>query len=360
MRRRHPRRQTSAFALALAALISVSVAVASPGTATPSAANPLDDHSWPIYRGHAEGAYSNWVTSTGTTKSLLAKIAGRPRVVSLTDGDNPSTIREITRKRIEDFHHDSPGGYAQLAVFGLYPDGEWNRHKVFTLAMQDRYKRWVNEIAAAIGSNRVILVLEPDLAVAWTGWRPAVRFRLAKYAASVFSKLPNTILYVDGSDADWLPVDKAVRMLVQSGVQYARGFALGTSHYGGAGANMVYGGKLVRALAARGYGGKHFVLDTADNGVPYTHKQYYATHPGGSFDNPNVCRSKTDRLCQMLGIPPTTDVANARWGMSAGTRNIAARYCDAFVWVGRPWLYKQASPFQLTRALQLARTTKWQ
>ena len=329
-------------------------------TATASSANPLDDHPWPIYRGHAEGAYAAWVSALGTTKTLLGKIAAQPRVIWLTDGDNPGTIREITRKRIADFHQTNPGGYAQLAVFGLYPDGENRRREPFTVAMRDRYRAWVREIAAGIGSHKVIMVLEPDLAVALTGWGPNVRFALAKYAAQVFSRLPNTIVYVDGSDADWLPVDKAIAMLLKAGVQYTHGIALGSTHYAGAAPNILYGGKLVSRLSARGIKNKKFIIDTADNGVPYTHKQYYATHPGGTFDNPNVCRTKTETLCQTLGIPPTTDVANVRWKMSAGVRSVAAKFCDAFLWYGRPWIYKQASPFQLTRALQLARTTKWQ
>lgn len=351
-------RRTGLLAGLLAAVLLSPVV--GPAGATPSSVNPLDDHSWPIYRGHAEGAYANWLTTEGTTKSLLAKIATQPRMIWLTNGSNPSTIREITQKRIDDFHHNSPGGYAQLAVFGLYPDGESRRREPFTVAMRDRYKRWVREIAAAIGNQKVIMVLEPDLAVALTGWGPNVRFALANYAAQVFSKLPNTIVYLDGSDADWLSVDRALDMLVKAGVKYTRGVALGSTHYAGAGPNVVYGGKLVRGLAARGIKGKRFIIDTADNGVPYTHKQYYATHPGGAFDNPNVCRTKTEKLCQTLGIPPTTDVANPKWKMSDGTRRIAAAYCDAFLWYGRPWIYKQASPFQLSRALQLARTTKWQ
>ena len=57
-----------------------------------------------------------------------------------------------------------------------------------------------------------------------------------------------------------------------------------------------------------------------------------------------------------LGIPPTTRVADPAWGMSEENRLKAAKYVDAYMWIGRPWLFMQADPFDLQRALQLART----
>ncbi len=60
-----------------------------------------------------------------------------------------------------------------------------------------------------------------------------------------------------------------------------------------------------------------------------------------------------------LGIPPTIDVGDTRWGMNAHDRRLASRYVDAYMWFGRPWLYNQASPFDMNRALTLARTTPY-
>jgi hypothetical protein len=60
-----------------------------------------------------------------------------------------------------------------------------------------------------------------------------------------------------------------------------------------------------------------------------------------------------------LGIPPTTDVGNPKWGLSAPNRKLARRYVDAYMWFGRPWLYRQADPFLTKRAVQLARTSPY-
>ena len=45
--------------------------------------------------------------------------------------------------------------------------------------------------------------------------------------------------------------------------------------------------------------------------------------------------------------------------LNSHDRRLAARYVDAYLWFGRPWLYNQAAPFVLDRALTLARTTPY-
>ena len=55
-------------------------------------------------------------------------------------------------------------------------------------------------------------------------------------------------------------------------------------------------------------------------------------------------RSQQDKRCVTLGIPPTVDVGDPKWGLSANDRRLAERYVDAYLWFGRPWLYNQAAP----------------
>jgi hypothetical protein len=58
-----------------------------------------------------------------------------------------------------------------------------------------------------------------------------------------------------------------------------------------------------------------------------------------------------------LGIPPTVDVANPRWGLSATDRAIATQDADAYLWAGRPWVDNGTGSFVFARALQLAAST---
>jgi hypothetical protein len=176
-----------------------------------------------------------------------------------------------------------------------------------------------------------------------------------KYAVDAFSALPNTTVYIEAGAADWLKDDpaKALRILIRAGVRNSRGFAFNSTHYDSTGRQILFGTRVVAALAARGIPNKHFVINTSSNGKPF--KGY--TYKGPSFDNANLCTDKADTRCVTLGIPPTTDVANSRWGLSSGTAALAAKHVDAYLWIGRPWLYNQASPFSMTRALSVARTT---
>lgn len=324
------------------------------------AGNRLDNGPLGVYRGKQDGVWPAYEKATGTRKRLLAKVALRPRVIWqghwIPTRDAAATIR----KTISQQQQGDPRRIAQIAIFRLWPNGYDAKRRPITLAQQRAYKAWIRAAAKGIGNRRVAIVLEPDLGIAWQGVRPGVRFGLAAYAAKTLGALPNTSVYLDAADSDWLSVQQAARMLRLSGVRYIRGFALGATHYTGVAANIVHGRKIVAELARQGIRGKRFVIDTADSARPFTWPQFWAAHPKGDFDNANVCRTKQERRCVTLGIPATWRVGSARWGLPAHLRTAARRYVDAYLWFGRPWLYRQASPFKLERTLQVARTTPWQ
>jgi hypothetical protein len=340
------------------AVVGIAASPSAPTSAAPSG-SPLANGPWTPFVASFDPVDQAYNAATGTNKALLAKIALRPRVIWMTSQTQNGDAEKTVQDRISEFQQGNPAAYTQLALFGLYPKGESHRSDPISAAQQAKYKTWIDEIAAGIGSSRVILILEPDLGVAWGGWHPAVRFGLAAYAAKELGALPNTHVYIDGSDADWLKPAKAVTMLRESGIAYADGIALGATHYSSTAGNIVYGAGLIRRLAAGHITGKHLVIDTADNGRPFTTRQFKKRHRHLAIGNANVCTSRTSTKCVTLGIPPTTDVSSKRWGFSAGTRSLAASYVDGFLWFGRPWLYAQSYPFELSRALQVARTSPY-
>jgi endoglucanase len=166
----------------------------------------------------------------------------------------------------------------------------------------------------------------------------------------VLSALPHTTAYIDGGVHYWPSFDQSVWMLEQAGIAYVCGFALNITEYDSTGAELQYGASIAQALAAAGYGNKHFVINTAENGSPFLNGQY----PGGLSGDLRVCRNQYDTFCATLGIPPTTNTSSGRWGLSPAQRQIAQRYADAYLWIGRPWLDNGAYPFDLNRALGLA------
>lgn len=346
------RRRFGPLALLVAVLLGlplVGLASASPSTAqvvSPAVAgtSPLTG-PWGRYLVPTDDAYHAYSTATGTDKALLAKIALRARVRWFGEWIPQRDVTSKIQHYIQVEQAGDPQRLVQLAIFRLWPNGgEPGKLRPLTLADQRAYRSWIRTAAAAIGSSRTALVLEPDLPVALTGWQPAVRLALTRYAARTFAALPRTSVYVDAGDADWLRVDQAVSMLRSAGVEYTRGFSLGATHYWSLEAQDSYGRAVVAGLTAAGIPDRHFVIDTADNGRPFTWPEYWAAHPHGDFDTAETCATTADVQCVTLGHWPT-------W------RVIDPAHVDAYLWFGRPWLYKQASPWQLDRALAIARST---
>lgn len=358
-----PHRRFVLTAAVLPALLLALVTGQTQSSATTSADNPLAAQPWGVYTGGADGLYPAWQAATGNQKALLAKSALQPRVrwfgswipahdIAAKLGDYITTTqREAGTKDV----------LIQLAQFMLWPNGEVAYKNPLPDGYPAYYRGWVDKAAATIGDARVVLVLEPDLGITQKdgAWKPSARLDLVAYAAQVFGALPRTTVYLDASSADWLRVDVARDMLLAAGVENVRGFALGATHYTALGDELTYGRQLVAALADAGVPGKHYVVDTADNGKPFTWPEYWAKHPDGDFNNAETCTTSTEDKCDTLGIPPTSRVASDAWGLTTGQRRAARRWCDAYLWFGRPWLYRQASPFDLQRALAIGRTTPW-
>ena len=315
-----------------------------------SRGNPLAGLHWGVYTGSADNSvYPSYLAARGRRRDLLAKIARRPQMFSFGSWFADDQAGDVVRQYIDNVTGGDPNVLSQVAVFRLdpwegaaCPGGHWGA------ADQASYHRWVDSFARGIGASRVALILQPDLAFAMCA-PSGVPLALVRYAALRFNALPHTTVYIDGGVHYWPSFTQAVTMLERAGVRYVRGFALNTTEYDSTSAELEYGARLAGALAAAGIPDKHFVINTAENGAPFLNGQYQ-----GDVGNPRVCRSRHDTICATLGIPPTTQTSSSRWGLPAGDRALAARYADAYVWVGRPWLDYGSAPFDLPRALGLA------
>jgi endoglucanase len=326
--------------------------------------NPLAGGLWSVNTGYWDNLYPAYVGATGTDQAYLAKSALQPRALWFTIGNSASRPTAISTY-IAQAQHGDPSVLVQIAIFGIWGfKGEANRlkHKL-TATEKATYRSWIDQASAQIGGSRVAIVLEPDLALTAkrhdlpkkqrTKGAPA-RQKLTSYAAQTFAtRNPQAAVYLDAGDADWLNTDQAVEMLVRSGVGYARGFALGATHYSATQADIDHGADLVAALAARGVA-SHFVIDTADNGRPFTYSQFYKKHPkskGGFFDDSWPCKKPTSKVCNALGVPPTWKVTSTPLALTDAQRSTAARLVDGYLWFGRPWLRNQATPFVKTKAV---------
>jgi endoglucanase len=325
--------------------------VANGGLAASRVEDPLAGLTWGNYTGSLDEVFPAYRAASGQDRTLLGEIALQPRMRWF--GSWYSQPRQTARQYIENVTRGNPNVLVQMAVFRLVPWESAACRRLPTASERSSYKSWIRAFAAGIGAARVALVLQPDLPFAsCVPHHSKLPLRLVAYAAQVFSALPHTSVYIDVGAADWPSVGKATALLRGAGVRYARGFALDATHYDSTARQILFGRAVIRRLDADHLFKRHFVVNTAENGHPFTFQHYH----GGAYDNAPVCSSPSARACVALGIPPTWRVADPRWGLSARVRGLAARYVDAYLWIGRPWLEHQADPFLLSRALALARS----
>ena len=327
-----------------------------------AARNPLAGRSWGVYQGPREPTSAPYAAATGATKEALAKIALRPKAAWFGAWISDAEIGADVSRYIAGTQQGDPEALVQMTIFRMVPWEHEACRRRPTEAEQASYRRWIDSFAGAVGSTPTAIVLQPDgpFALCAPGG-PALPASLVAYAARTLAALPRTSVYIEVGSGDWPApgqggVAEVMRFLLPAGIEVARGVALNGTHYASTEVEVERGTAIVEELASRGITDKHFVVNTSSNGNPFL----FGTYTGPDPDNAFVCQSPSDnRTCVTLGIPPTLDVANAAWGLSEQARADALQYADGYLWFGRPWLYRQNSPFVMQRALDLVRSTPY-
>jgi endoglucanase len=126
-------------------------------------------------------------------------------------------------------------------------------------------------------------------------------------------------------------------MLRAVGVAKVRGFMLNATHYDWTANNIRFGLEVSRLT-----GGKHFVINTAENGRGPIHYRLPNGRRINVWCNPGL---------RGLGIPPTTNTSN--------------RMADAYLWINRPGFAQSCQHRPIAwypaRALTYARwATDWE
>ncbi|SDG54804.1 endoglucanase [Lentzea fradiae] len=129
------------------------------------------------------------------------------------------------------------------------------------------YRSWISAFAAGIGNRPAVVVVEPDSLADFNcmdSGQIAERTAMIKYATEQFkAKAPNTWVYLDAGNAQWVPAGTMAGRLDAAGVRDVRGFAVNVSNYHTTAASVTYANAVSGALPG---GGKPFVIDTSRNG----------------------------------------------------------------------------------------------
>jgi endoglucanase len=320
--------------------------------------NPIAHMPWGAPRN--DGVWNAYQFATGTDRTLLGRLAAQPRAVWLGWEDPIDQVKAKTAATVAASQNGNPNALTEFATFELNPweimqpngfdqpdlKGSWNVRSDET---------WYRNMAAGIGSARALVVEQVDLPFA-RRIKSSAPEQIDTYAARVLSANPHTTVYIDSGTYTWLSPAQAATLLIRNGIRYARGFSLNDTGYESTSDEDVYGASIVAALANQGVSGKHFIVDTVENGQPYMPRD--VGHSKGLNDTPRCHANANKTPCQRLGIQPTTNVASPRWQLSAAAAKAARLYCDGYVWSGQPWDI-DGGPFLKKYALQLAANSKY-
>jgi endoglucanase len=247
---------------------------------------------------------------TGQTHKadLVWRIAREPKAVWVGRFTSPNFHVKV--RRIFDTAH-AQGAVPVLTVLRAQSTGCSPTYDGGGPAEDARTRAWYDDLARAIGGDRVVIAFEPDslgTIDCHARSRRAARYRLLRYGVDRLSALPNATIYIEAGASDWEGASRMAKKLRRVGIAKVRGFMLNATHYDWTRANIAYGLKLSKLV-----GGKHFIINTAENGRGPIHRRL----PNGR--RLTVWCNPPNRG---LGPAPTTNTSNSM--------------VDAYLWVNRP------------------------
>jgi endoglucanase len=201
-------------------------------------------------------------------------------------------------------------------------------------------RKWYDALARVLGDERVVIAFEPDslgTIDCLARSRRDDRIKLLRHGVMALSRLPNATVYLEAGASDWEPASRTANQLRAIGIARVRGFMLNATHTDWTRANVQHGLQISRLT-----GGKHFVINTAENGRGPVHYRLPNRRRITVWCNPGM---------RGLGPPPTTNTSHPK--------------VDAYLWINRPGYAQicQGRPiaFFVPRALSYARyATDWE
>ena len=151
----------------------------------------------------------------------MDKIAGQPTAAWLGNW-NPQ-IESDTKKYV--WSKTRAGGLPVMVAYNL-PFRDCGSYSAGGSRTPERYRAWIDGLAAGIGSRRAVVVLEPDglplLKKCLTPAQQQQRIDLVKYAIEKLAALPGAAVYVDAGHSAWIDAPEMAVRLKAAGIDQRR------------------------------------------------------------------------------------------------------------------------------------------
>jgi endoglucanase len=245
--------------------------------------------------------------------AMLDEIVDQPGVTRFGtwNGNYPGAAVQSFLQRA---YLQEPGTVPMLATYKLVDShithplcGRWADPPT----TQAEYHEWITNLAEGIGAQPAVLFLEMDSLITVGCLSPEglkIRLHELSDAINVLQDDPHLVIYLDAGAADAVPAIRMAHLLEQAGIWKIQGFFLNSTHFDWTSKEIKYGEEISRLT-----GGKHFVINTAENG-----------------QGPLVPKNRAENGNEILCNPP---------GRGLGplpTTHTHHRNLDAFAWIANP------------------------
>ncbi|HET9653870.1 MAG TPA: glycoside hydrolase family 6 protein [Kineosporiaceae bacterium] len=201
--------------------------------------------------------------------AAISAMVKTPQASWLTGG-TPAQVRDQARKIVREAaeEHQVP----VLVAYNL-PFRDCSQYSSGGAANTTDYLAWIDGLAAGIGKQQAVLIVEPDGlgiipfyqplygSMDWCqpkdaqgqpmpGANPTERFKAVNGAVDKLRALPGAKVYIDGTNSAWLSPGEITDRLMKAGVQRADGFFLNVSNYRTTEESNHYGGWISSCLTA--------------------------------------------------------------------------------------------------------------
>lgn len=276
----------------------------------PTDGDPLQFVKWYVYgaqspAGQAAGHYA----SKPSWAAALHKIAYTPGSETYRFwmwNEPASSLAATVEKYLADAEVAQPDTTVALSTYSLVHGACENPN-----AIKSRYESWINQLAKGIGNFRVVLYLEEDALIethCLTHAQIQTRVQEIAYAVKTLSQDPHLLIYLDsGAPDSWNGPETIARLLREADIAQATGFFVNATHYDWLTTDIHYGQQIAKID-----GGKHFIVQTDDNGR-------------GPLVPTDKVKNGNENLCN----PPGRGAGPLSW-------NTGYKYVDGFLWFNNP------------------------